>query len=539
MDLILSAAFSSITLTLYLFKKKDLNELKNTKPFPVVKSKDLENTEASFDKNITYYLEGLVSPIKDTEFLTCTHSKKKAVILKNIVKRHSVKWSNFWKDWIPEVEIISINGESVPFNVVKNRQPQITIPKLSIQDIMLVDLPVLSDQYINQNKKSIVKSIMDYVNGERFSGIQNMEKGFAIGEPITVIGKFKPPETIASTTTDVASSSVNTVKPSLEPDDLIVQSTHLPIFMPNLNDEEAYCILSSKTFKEIIEEEGKEVNKWKWVFIGSTAIIGGVVAFRIWRSYRRKRRAEELAEAQAHPLNEMERLQAAAYVEPPRNPSFFDMLRDIVNWLLYEDIEIDFNIDSIAHPFEPPSQPHYTPITEYIPDPVVDEPLIPSTASESRINNTNNNNNINTNTNTINNNTINNTNNNTNTNTNTNINTNININTNTNSNVNTTNTNLNQPSSATSEMPFNDTSSTSASVSASASASSTTQPNKMVPASSSSSSDESLCVVCLTEKREYAFLPCRHLCVCHHCLHYLEKCPLCRTPIQKYMKIFS
>ena len=39
------------------------------------------------------------------------------------------------------------------------------------------------------------------MNGERFSGIQNMEKGFAIGEPITVIGKFKPPETIASTTT--------------------------------------------------------------------------------------------------------------------------------------------------------------------------------------------------------------------------------------------------------------------------------------------------------------------------------------------------
>jgi len=91
MDLILSAAFSSITLTLYLFKKKDLNELKNTKPFPVVKSKDLENTEASFDKNITYYLEGLVSPIKDTEFLTCTHSKKKAVILKVNKKKKKKK----------------------------------------------------------------------------------------------------------------------------------------------------------------------------------------------------------------------------------------------------------------------------------------------------------------------------------------------------------------------------------------------------------------------------------------------------------------
>eukprot|EP00833_Pecoramyces_ruminatium_P016945 jgi/Orpsp1_1/1190977/evm.model.d7180000082630.1 len=159
MDLILSAAFSSITLTLYLLKKNDLNELKNTKPFPV-KSENSENVEATIDKDIIYYLEGLVSPIKDSEFITCTNSKKKAVILKSIIKRHSVKWSNFWKDWIPEVEVISINGDSVPFNVVKNRQPQITIPKLSIQDIMSVDLSVLSDQYINQNKKSFVKSIM-------------------------------------------------------------------------------------------------------------------------------------------------------------------------------------------------------------------------------------------------------------------------------------------------------------------------------------------------------------------------------------------
>eukprot|EP00833_Pecoramyces_ruminatium_P011202 jgi/Orpsp1_1/1185234/evm.model.c7180000092875.1 len=81
MDLILSAAFSSITLTLYLLKKNDLNELKNTKPFPV-KSENSENVEATIDKDIIYYLEGLVSPIKDSEFITCTNSKKKAVILK-------------------------------------------------------------------------------------------------------------------------------------------------------------------------------------------------------------------------------------------------------------------------------------------------------------------------------------------------------------------------------------------------------------------------------------------------------------------------
>jgi len=82
MDIIFSAAISSITLSLYLFKKNELKELKNTKPFPINTTNNFENTEATLDKNITYYLEGLVSPIKDSEFLTCTHSKKKAVILK-------------------------------------------------------------------------------------------------------------------------------------------------------------------------------------------------------------------------------------------------------------------------------------------------------------------------------------------------------------------------------------------------------------------------------------------------------------------------
>lgn len=294
MDIIFSAAISSITLSLYLFKKNELKELKNTKPFPINTTNNFENTEATLDKNITYYLEGLVSPIKDSEFLTCTHSKKKAVILKNIIKRHSVKWSTFWKDWIPDVEIISISGDSVPFNVVKHKQPQITIPKLSIQDIMSSDLPILSDQYINQNKKSIMKNIIDYVNGERFNGIQTMENGFAVGEPITVIGKFKIPEAPIIDVVNLVSNE----QPSLQPDDLLVQSTQLPIFIPRLDDEESFCLLSSKSFKEIIEEESQEVNQWKWIFIGSTTIIGGVIAFRIWRYYQRKKRAEELAQAE-------------------------------------------------------------------------------------------------------------------------------------------------------------------------------------------------------------------------------------------------
>jgi len=501
MDLILSAAFTSITFTLYLFKKNDLEELKKTKPFPV--NTGSESPEAKIEKDVTYYLEGIVSPIKESEFITCTNSKKKAVILKNIINRHSVRWSNFWKDWIPEVEVISINGQSVPFNIEKYKKPQVTIPKLSIQDIMFVDLPVLSDNYINQNKKSIVKSIMDYVNGERFNAIENVEKGFALKKPVTVIGKFKLPESpIPDSTVSIPTStdSITPSPPALEPEELLVQSTHLPVFLPNFNDEDAVCVLSSKTFKEIIEEEGKEVNKWKWIFIGSTTVIGGVVAFRIWRYYRRKRRAEEL-ERLAQTRDELQRLQEAAYVEPPRNPSIFTMLRDIINWVLFDDIE--FSIDNNSSSSYLP----HSPITEYIPEPI---PPIPDDDDDHNVNNTTTNTTMDTN----------------NTNSNSNSNNNNINNSNTNSPINTTNANADNNNNRSETL--------------NQSGVSTPNLNTHTHGTSTpTSSDENLCVVCLTERREYAFLPCRHLCVCHQCVRYLEKCPLCRTPIQKYMKIFS
>jgi len=71
-----------------------------------------------------------------------------------------VRWSNFWKDWLPEVEVISFNGQTVPFNIYKHNHAQATIPKLTLQDVMNLELPIISDNFINQNKKSIVKSIM-------------------------------------------------------------------------------------------------------------------------------------------------------------------------------------------------------------------------------------------------------------------------------------------------------------------------------------------------------------------------------------------
>jgi type II secretory pathway pseudopilin PulG len=296
-----------------------------------------------------------------------------------------------------------------------------------------------------------------------------MEQGYTIGHPITVIGKFKQPVTpgnvqgITSTPTPTPTSpstpspspSPSELTPvkspsSLDPDDLLVQSTGLPVLITEFKDDDTYCIISPKTFKEIVEEEAKGVNKWKWIVIGSTSIVGGVIAFRIWRHYRRRRRREE----EAQRSEEQERLQAATV---PENPGILDMLRDIMNWLIMDDpYDIDIN--------RTPSFIAPTPITEYIPEPI---PIDPNDNTETPTENQN--------------------------------------------GTSSTGQNNTNPSTSTGN-----------------------DGNDSTP-----TNDENLCVVCLTEKREYAYLPCRHLCVCHHCVHYLEKCPLCRSPIHSYMKIFS
>lgn len=49
------------------------------------------------------------------------------------------------------------------------------------------------------------------------------------------------------------------------------------------------------------------------------------------------------------------------------------------------------------------------------------------------------------------------------------------------------------------------------------------------------------CVVCLTDRRDTAVLPCRHMCLCHDCAQQLlvqtNKCPICRTPVQSVIQI--
>lgn len=49
------------------------------------------------------------------------------------------------------------------------------------------------------------------------------------------------------------------------------------------------------------------------------------------------------------------------------------------------------------------------------------------------------------------------------------------------------------------------------------------------------------CVICMTEPKDTAVLPCRHMCMCSECAKALRvqsnKCPICRQPIQQLIEI--
>ncbi|KAI6692477.1 hypothetical protein NL676_020187 [Syzygium grande] len=49
------------------------------------------------------------------------------------------------------------------------------------------------------------------------------------------------------------------------------------------------------------------------------------------------------------------------------------------------------------------------------------------------------------------------------------------------------------------------------------------------------------CVICMTEPKDTAVLPCRHMCMCSDCAKELRlqsnKCPICRQPIQELLEI--
>lgn len=51
--------------------------------------------------------------------------------------------------------------------------------------------------------------------------------------------------------------------------------------------------------------------------------------------------------------------------------------------------------------------------------------------------------------------------------------------------------------------------------------------------------DERSCRVCLEHEKTVLFLPCRHLATCLTCASLLQTCPVCRSPIDSHVKIFS
>jgi hypothetical protein len=50
--------------------------------------------------------------------------------------------------------------------------------------------------------------------------------------------------------------------------------------------------------------------------------------------------------------------------------------------------------------------------------------------------------------------------------------------------------------------------------------------------------DEKLCVVCLDENKSHLCVPCGHLCLCLRCGGSLKVCPLCRTRIDRVVKVY-
>jgi hypothetical protein len=48
------------------------------------------------------------------------------------------------------------------------------------------------------------------------------------------------------------------------------------------------------------------------------------------------------------------------------------------------------------------------------------------------------------------------------------------------------------------------------------------------------------CTVCLEKQRDCVLEPCMHVCCCISCLQLItdNKCPVCRTPIDFYLKLF-
>ena len=50
---------------------------------------------------------------------------------------------------------------------------------------------------------------------------------------------------------------------------------------------------------------------------------------------------------------------------------------------------------------------------------------------------------------------------------------------------------------------------------------------------------EYFCVKCFKGKRNYTFMPCAHLAICHNCRTMFEICPICKSKIDSVIKCYS
>lgn len=55
----------------------------------------------------------------------------------------------------------------------------------------------------------------------------------------------------------------------------------------------------------------------------------------------------------------------------------------------------------------------------------------------------------------------------------------------------------------------------------------------------SATAGDAKCCVCLNDHREYAVVPCFHLCVCQQCAFRLRRCPICRIDIERMQRVFT
>lgn len=52
------------------------------------------------------------------------------------------------------------------------------------------------------------------------------------------------------------------------------------------------------------------------------------------------------------------------------------------------------------------------------------------------------------------------------------------------------------------------------------------------------SSTSNQCLICLTEEKQVACIPCGHLCACVACGHSLRSCPICRHQIEALVRVY-